>query len=137
LTNLGSPHIPLSSTGEAVRRSSTVFGILAVILLTAPTLGADFPARKAGLWEVTIMGANPLEVRQCSDPASDEAIAQASFGLSDNCVKREVQKAGGTITITSVCKSASNTAISRIVITGSLESKYTMIVANHAPGNSI
>lgn len=106
---------------------------IVVLFSTASASAGDLPARKPGLWGITIAGAHSLAVRQCSDAASDEAVFQAGIGLSGNCAKPEVQAAGDTITIVTACRSAGKTKISRIVITGSLESNYTMAMSRQAP----
>ena len=108
-----------------------------VIFSTASASAAELPARKAGLWEITIAGPHSIKVRQCSDATSDQAMAQAGIGLPADCAKRDVQASGSTITIESVCRSAGRTTTSHIVITGSLESKYTMIMTSQAPGKSV
>jgi hypothetical protein len=114
---------------------------IVVFFSAASASAADFPARKPGLWQITIAGAHSIKVRQCSDAASDETIFQTGIGLSNNCGKPEVQESDNTITIDSVCKSASKSAsksaASHIVITGSLESKYTMTMTGQAPGKSM
>lgn len=114
--------------GEAVGRIPIACSAL-FILSAVSASGADFPARKAGLWEMTITGDHSLTVRQCSDAASDEAVAQAGFGWAGECAKRDVEKSGSTITVVSVCTSDRKTTTSRIVITGSLDSDYTMTVS--------
>lgn len=112
-----------------------VFSVL-VILSTASASAAEFPARKAGLWEITIAGPHSIKLRQCSDAASDQAMAEAGIGPAGNCPKRDVEKSTSTIIIDSVCRSAGKTTTSHIVITGSLESKYTMTMTSQAPGVS-
>jgi Protein of unknown function (DUF3617) len=108
-----------------------------VVFFIASALAAELPARKAGLWEITIAGPHSMKVRQCSDAPSDQAMAQAGIGLPGDCAKRDVQESGNTITIDSVCRSAGKTTTSHIVITGSLDSKYSMTVTSHAPGMSV
>jgi Protein of unknown function (DUF3617) len=110
--------------GEAVKRVGMAFGVF--VLFASAASAADFPARKPGLWAITIAGAHSIVVRQCSDAASDEAVLAAGIGNSGNCAKPDVQQSGNTIAITSVCKSGSKTTTSHMVISGSLESKYTM-----------
>ena len=121
------------SWGEAVGRISIVGGMF-LIFATAAASAGDFPARKPGLWEVTIAGPHPVKLRQCSDAASDQAMAQAGIGLSADCSKRDVQQTGAGIVIDSVCRSAGKTTTSHIVITGSLDSKYTMVMSSQAQG---
>jgi hypothetical protein len=119
-----------------VGRISIAFGVF-VLFTTASASAADFPARKAGLWEITIAGPHSIKVRQCADAASDQAMAQAGIGLPGDCPKHDVQESGSAITIDSVCKSAGKTTTSHIVITGSLDSKYTMTMTSQAPGTSV
>jgi hypothetical protein len=118
-----------------VGRISIAFSVV-VVCCVASASAAEFPARKAGLWEITIAGPHSIKVRQCSDAASDQAMAQAGIGLAADCPKRDVQQSGNAITIDSVCRSAGKTTTSHIVITGSLESKYTMTMTNPSPGKS-
>lgn len=106
------------------------------ILSAASASGAEFPVRKAGLWEITIADAHAFAVRQCSDAATDEAMEQAVLGVAGDCAKRDVERSGGMITVVSVCKSARKTLTSRVVITGSLDSDYTMTLTKQSAGRS-
>lgn len=117
-------------------RISIAFNVF-VVLFIASASAAELPARKAGLWEITITGPHSIKVRQCSDAKSDHAMAAAGIGLPDDCAKRDVQESGSGITIDSVCKTAGKTTTSHIVITGSLESKYTMTMTSQAAGTSV
>ena len=122
--------------GSAVNRIAVSFGILAssilVILSIASASAADFPARKPGLWKITILGTDSFTVRQCSDVASDQTILQAGISFSSECTKPDVQVTGTTITMDSVCKSAGKSTTSHIVIIGSLDSKYTMTMSGQS-----
>ena len=118
-----------------MNRITMAFGIF-VICCTAAASAADFPARKPGLWKITITGEDSFTVRQCSDAASDEALEQASFGGGGECAKRDLEKSGSTITVTSACTSSRKTTILRMVITGSLDSNYTMTISRQGPGRS-
>ncbi|HTV35337.1 MAG TPA: DUF3617 family protein [Xanthobacteraceae bacterium] len=110
---------------------------IAFLLLSfASASAAEFPTRKAGLWEITIVGDHPIKVRQCSDAASDEAMEQAGIGFPGECAKRDVEKSGNTITVVSVCTSARKTTVSHMVITGSLDSTYTMTMSTQESGRS-
>ena len=106
------------------------------VLFATSTSGAEFPARKAGLWEITMTGAHTFTVRQCSDAATDEAMEQTILGVAGDCAKRDVERAGGMITVVSVCKSARKTMTSHVVITGSLDSEYTMTLTKQSTGRS-
>jgi hypothetical protein len=118
-----------------VGRISIAFGVF-VVVSSASASAADLPPRKAGLWEITIAGPHSIKVRQCSDAASDQAMAQAGIGLPGDCPKHDVHESGSAITIDSVCRTAGKTTTSHIVITGSLDSKYTMTMTSQAPGTS-
>lgn len=110
-----------------------ISSVLALVLIVcgASASAGDFPARKAGLWQIVIAGAHSIKVRQCSNAASDEAMAEAGIGLPGDCAKHDVQHSGDTITIDSVCRSSSGKpTTSHIVITGSLDSKYTMTMSS-------
>lgn len=122
--------------GEAVSRIPIACSAL-FILSAVSASGTEFPVRKAGLWEITIAGDHSITVRQCSDAASDQAVAQAGFGWAGECAKHDVEKSGSTITVVSVCTSAHKTTISRMVITGSLDSDYTMTMSREAAGRSV
>jgi hypothetical protein len=117
-------------------RSDVAFCAL-FMLSAASASAADFPARKAGLWEITIAGAHSMKVQQCADPASDEAMMQDGIGFLGGCARHDVQDSGGTITVITACKSAGKTMISRMVITGSLDSKYTMTVTSQGQGMTV
>jgi hypothetical protein len=120
----------------SVGRISIAFSVF-VVFSTASASAGDLPVRKAGLWEITIAGPHSIKVRQCSDAATDHAMAQAGIGLPGDCPTHDVQESGSGITIDSVCKSAGRTTTSHIVITGSLSSKYTMTMTSQAPGASV
>jgi hypothetical protein len=119
-----------------VHRIGIAFSVV-VVFSIASASAADFPARKPGLWGITITGADSFKVRQCSDAASDETILQAGIGFAGKCTKPDVQNSGNSITIDSVCGSGAKPKTSHIVITGSLESKYTMTITGQAPGKSM
>jgi hypothetical protein len=116
------------STSVVLTYSIVAFGLF-VIFSTAAASATDFPARKPGLWKITITGADSFAVRQCSDVASDQTILQAGISFSSECTKPDVQVTGNTITMDSVCKSGGKSSTSHIIITGSLDSKYTMTMS--------
>jgi Protein of unknown function (DUF3617) len=101
----------------------------------ASASAAEFPARKAGLWEVktTTSTGHSVQIQQCVDAKTDEAM-QANVGAAPqrDCSKRDVQKSGATITIDSVCTTAGKTRTSHMVITGSFDSDYTMVITSQS-----
>jgi uncharacterized protein DUF3617 len=106
------------------------------MLSTAPALAGDMPARKAGLWQVdtTVMG-HTVSMKQCIDAQTDQ-VMQARFASlpQRNCSKHDVQKAADKITIDSVCTIAGRTTTGHIVITGSFDSAYTLVMTSEVKG---
>ena len=105
------------------------------VLLAAPALAQDLPARKPGLWEMKmVFDGIPLPaqtMRQCIDQATDKAM-QSQFGAAAQgaCSKQDLKNVGGTMTFDTVCKIGAATTTTRGVITGSFDSGYTMKITN-------
>jgi hypothetical protein len=123
-------------------------GAVAVLLLAGATPGStpawadDLPARKPGLWEIktarmeihtgqqNVMGA-PMTVQQCIDAVTDQMMMSSMGPLAQAaCPKRDVQRSGDTITIDATCTVRDRTSTTHAVITGSLDSAYTMTVTS-------
>jgi hypothetical protein len=109
---------------------------LVLISLTS-SLAADFPTRKAGLWQVSTTTANgrAISVQQCVDAQTDQAM-QSRFASTPqrSCSKRNVQRSGDTITIDTVCTIGGQTRSSHMVVTGSFDSNYTMTMTSQVQG---
>jgi hypothetical protein len=107
------------------------------MLCTAPAFASDLPARKAGLWEMntTVTTGHTVAMKQCIDAQSDQ-ILQARFASlpQRSCSKHDIQKSAGQITIDSVCTVAGRTTTGHIVITGSFDSGYTMVMTSVVKG---
>jgi Protein of unknown function (DUF3617) len=74
-------------------------------------------------------------IRQCVDASTDQMMQARSVGSSQrDCTKRDVQRSGDTITIDSACTVAGKARTSHIVITGSFDSAYTMILTSQGEG---
>jgi hypothetical protein len=101
-----------------------------------PAAAADFPTRKAGLWEMTTTSnGRTMLVKQCIDAATDQAMqANASSAPQRSCSKRDIQKSGDTTTIDSVCTTGGKTLTHHMVITGSFESGYMMTITTQGDG---
>ena len=103
----------------------------------APAFAGDLPARKAGLWQVdtTVSAGHTVTMKQCIDAQTDEAM-QARFASlpQQNCAKHDVQKSADKITIDSVCSIAGRTTTGHIVISGSFDSAYTMVMTSEVKG---
>jgi hypothetical protein len=96
---------------------------------------AELPTRKAGLWEIktTAAAGRSFQIQQCVDAKTDQAM-QAHVGSMPqrDCSKRDVQKSGDTTTIDSVCTVAGKTLTAHVVITGSFDSGYTMVITSQS-----
>jgi hypothetical protein len=110
---------------------------LFVLICLTPALAADFPARKAGLWEMntTTATGHTVSMKECVDAQTDQAMQSRFAGVSQrNCSRHDVQKSGDTITIDSVCTIAGHTTSGHAVITGSFDSGYTMTMTSQTQG---
>lgn len=106
--------------------------------LASPAVALDMPPRKAGLWELkmNVAGqATPQPIQHCIDAATDKQMNTMGAGMrADQCSKQDVQRSGNTITIDSVCNFGMGTTTSRAVVTGSLDSAYTVNVKSKREG---
>ena len=113
--------------------------VILVLIGTAPTLAAELPSRKPGLWEIKIgienrNAAGPT-MRQCIDAATDQAMQSSADQIAQQtCAKRDVQRTANVIIIDSTCTVAGKTATSHAVVTGSFDSSYTMTVTSKGEG---
>jgi uncharacterized protein DUF3617 len=115
--------------------------VLAALCLTAatPVCALDLPARKAGLWEIkmTFEGRNlpPQVIQQCIDAATDKMMSSFGGNLQQSmCSKQDVQKAGSTLVVDSVCQMGGMTMNSHGVITGDFNSGYTVKMTSTRSG---
>jgi hypothetical protein len=102
-----------------------------------PALAAEMPARKAGLWEIKTSlenrGGAGMTIQQCIDAATDQMMMSSAGPLAQAvCPKRDIQRSGDTVTIDSTCTFMDKTATTHAVITGSLDSAYTMTVTTQS-----
>ena len=118
-------------------RSGAAF--ILILVGAVPTLAAELPSRKPGLWEIKMgienrNAAGPT-MRQCIDAATDQAM-QSNAGpiAQQTCARRDVQRTANGITIDSTCTVAGKTATSHAVVVGSFDSGYTMTVTSQGEG---
>jgi len=113
--------------------------ILAATFIAAPALAQDMPARKAGLWEMTMTfeGRNmpPQTMQHCIDATTDKAMQDMSQGArGQTCSKREVKKVGDTIVFDSVCSMGAGTLTSHGVVSGDFNSAYSIKINSKREG---
>ena len=106
-----------------------------VLLFAAPAMASDVPTRKPGLWEIRMSFDNrsiPVQsIKQCVEPGADKLMQMGTPSVAQSsCSRRDVQRSGNTTTIESTCTFAGKTTNARIVISGSLESAYTMTMTS-------
>lgn len=115
------------------------FAAAAALVLAGamPTVAAEMPTRKAGLWEIRTSlesrGGAGMTVQQCIDAATDQMMMSSAGPLAQAaCPKRDVQRSGDTMTIDSTCTFKDRTATTHAVITGSFDRAYTMTVTSQS-----
>lgn len=110
---------------------------LALPLAPLPAAAVDLPARKPGLWEMSIRsGSEPaVTTRQCIDAATDARMQQAGRGvMSANCSKDVTRREGARWVGESVCKLGESTITSRSVTTGDFQQGFRVEVeSRYAP----
>ncbi len=119
-----------------------IAAIFALALVTTSAAAQDMPARKAGLWELTMTfeGRNtpPQTMQHCIDAATDKAMQDMSAGArGQTCSKREVKKVGTTIVFDSVCNVGAGTMTSHGVVSGDFNSAYTIKINSKREGPAI
>jgi hypothetical protein len=73
----------------------------------------------------------PQTFQHCIDAATDKEMNTMGAGTgARKCSKQDVQRAGNTITVDSVCDIGVGTAISHAVVSGSFDSAYTVKVTS-------
>ena len=105
----------------------------------AAASAAEFPPRKAGLWDLSMKtpDGRTVSMQQCVDAKTDAALQSMSGGMAQRaCSKRDIQRSGDTITIDSVCTIAGQTRTAHAVITGNFDSSYTMVLTSRAAGTA-
>ncbi len=113
-------------------RLITLTSIL-VLLCAAPAGAAQELSRKPGLWEVKTSidntNAPARVVQQCIDPTTDVMLQSIAGPFNPaTCERGDVQHTADATTIDFKCTVAGKPATAHSVITGSLDSAYTMTV---------
>jgi hypothetical protein len=110
--------------------------VLSSALLLAyavPALSAELPSRKPGLWEVKTsvenVNAPARVIRQCIDAATDQMLQSIAGPFNPaSCPEPNVQSSANSTTIEFKCAVGGKPATAHSLITGSLDSAYTMTV---------
>jgi hypothetical protein len=109
------------------------------MLIVGPAAALDLPARKAGLWEITMAAEGPQPMgqtmQQCIDAATDKLLNDKFSGMQPDCSQRDMNRSGSTITVDSTCKIADRETHTHMVIEGDFDSAYTMKIATSIDGD--
>jgi hypothetical protein len=118
-----------------------ILSLTALSFLAGPVAAQDIPARKPGLWQISMnfegRGAPPQTMKQCIDAQTDKMMNRPGGGMSggrEQCSKQDVQRAGNTIVVDSVCKVGAMTNTSHAVMSGDFNSAYTVQVDSKQEG---
>jgi hypothetical protein len=119
-------------------RSSVAIPLL-LVAVAAPAATLDIPERKPGLWQLTMSfeGRNlPSQIiKHCVDAATDKEMNALGGNMQkEMCSKQDVQRAGNTIVVDSVCKFGPMTNTSHAVVSGDFNSAYTVKVDSKRDG---
>jgi hypothetical protein len=122
---------------EVVMRALLV--VLAILVPSVASAAIDMPARKAGLWQLTMIfeGRNLSQqnIKQCIDAATDKQMnSMGGQFQKENCSKQDMQHVGNTIIVDSVCKMGPGTSVTHAVMTGDFNSAYKVTVESKHEG---
>jgi hypothetical protein len=117
----------------------TGFAIAAAVICgsaAASVQASDFPARRAGLWDVTVtMESMKLPARtntMCIDAATDARLMNLGMASRDaKCTQMTVSGIGSTRVVDSVCHMNGGTQKNHIVMTFSGNGAYHMDMRSH------
>ena len=124
----------------SITRFLRPFGFSALGLICAiPALAFDMPARKPGLWELKMDFEGrkiPATVmKHCTDATSDK-VMNSNFGgtAQQACSKQDITKTATGMVMDSICKFGEGTTTTHAVMTGTVDSGYTVDVQSKREG---
>jgi hypothetical protein len=99
-------------------------------------LAVDLPARKPGLWEVTLHMASgnmpPRGMKFCTDAETDAALYKLGMNAAQGvCSRHDIQRSGNIVTIDSECQMGDTKMTSRAVMTFTGDSAYHTDIQSH------
>jgi hypothetical protein len=116
--------------GRDIMRTGFAIAV-AVICVSASAQASDFPARRAGLWSVTInMESAKLPAstnKMCIDAASDAKLMKLGLASKEaDCTSMNITGSGNVRTVDSVCHFNGGTQKNHVVMTYAGDSAYHM-----------
>ena len=117
-----------------VLAAAIVSGALACAATAA--LAVDLPARKPGLWEVTLSMAGgkmpPQVMKFCTDADTDAALYKFGMNAAQGmCSRNDIQRSGNVVTMDSECKMGDMTMNSHAVMTFTGDAAYHTDIQSH------
>jgi hypothetical protein len=122
-----------TSKGSRMNKTAALLSAAALtapLALSAQTL--DLPPRRAGLWEITTAIEKPksmpaVTAQMCLDRATDREMMDYALKLTDGkCKSITTKREGNSIIVDADCTFAGKPTKSRTVLTGDLQSAYTV-----------
>jgi hypothetical protein len=117
--------------------SLVAFGLLSAW----PAAAFDMPARKPGLWQMTMKhegpgaSSEPINGQQCIDVATDKEMYTFGSNISTwTCSKWDPQKVGEKIIVDQTCQIGAMSITSHAEYSGSFDSAYTVNTTSMTTG---
>jgi hypothetical protein len=128
--------INTSKMGVFKMLSRQILILAAVCTASAVCSAADFPARKPGLWQITMNHSNaklpPQVEKVCLDKATDELLYKVGAGVSSKvCSKVDIHTSGGQVVVDSICNLGSSKVTGHSVTTMNGDAAYHTDVTTH------
>jgi hypothetical protein len=116
---------------------STLF--LVALLPALEARAVELPLRKAGLWEMKMVGTGSampgMTMQHCTDESTDKSMSTTISPMSKEvCSRQDIQKTATGYVSDSVCSVAGISTTSHSDITGDFNSGYTMKTTSHSEG---
>ncbi len=115
-----------------MRRIKGLVFVLALVLLAEGVFAAEFPKRKAGLWEITtVLEGDTVgqRIKQCIDDTTDEKMAKLARKMNKRpgveCVKDERKKLAGRYITETDCTFRGVRVRTQGILEGNFDSTYS------------
>jgi hypothetical protein len=106
-----------------------------LVVLPAGVFADEYPARKPGLWEITMIrkGAPASVIKLCLDAATErDSIKKGEAAKASICSRDEVHRSGNVYTSDSVCRPTASETTTHSVTTFISDTSYTVAITSHS-----
>jgi hypothetical protein len=126
---------------QQIFRPTWTIPALAVLLGATSAFALDLPARKPGLWEVSMSfdGRNlpPQITQQCLDAETDKMLNVMGNQMGGEiCQKQDIKQSGSAIVVDAVCEIAGMKVTTHSEMTGDFNSAYTVKATSTTEGRA-